>query len=358
MGIFGSKLSLPDPVIAILTRRADSESDDLSVELAKNGYTVTRIDADDVLSDSEIGIEISDFQASFDASQPDSFLSLKSSGLQSVNPIVYLRHFEISAIPRSGNSVGELPEDKFIAAQWEAAMHGILDSASAVIGRGTIRRGVDRIRQLQIARHSGWAIPPTVVSNSPTTLRHFVKTASAERFIIKALGPHFLEPLPGKLLALFPREFARRNDFLNLLPSEESTLENSPVLCQQFVPHTDELRVYVAGDAVLAYAIEKDTPDSLWGGSYKVRRYELSPELHLSCLELAGSLDLDVAAIDLLITERGRIVFLEANPSGDWRWIERELGSREITIHHASHLMEVARARQGQQSCSHIRRPG
>ncbi len=54
--------------------------------------------------------------------------------------------------------------------------------------------------------------------------------------------------------------------------------------------------------------------------------HELPQEIHRKCLELVGKLGLSFAAIDMIVTSDDRYVFLEANPNGQWQWIEQATG--------------------------------
>jgi glutathione synthase/RimK-type ligase-like ATP-grasp enzyme len=45
------------------------------------------------------------------------------------------------------------------------------------------------------------------------------------------------------------------------------------------------------------------------------------------CLRLLVSLQLSYGAIDFIVDPEGRHFFLEINPSGQWGWIEKALGT-------------------------------
>jgi glutathione synthase/RimK-type ligase-like ATP-grasp enzyme len=46
------------------------------------------------------------------------------------------------------------------------------------------------------------------------------------------------------------------------------------------------------------------------------------------CVSLIRELGLTYGAIDFLIDDKNRLVFLEVNPVGDWAWLEQQTGLR------------------------------
>jgi glutathione synthase/RimK-type ligase-like ATP-grasp enzyme len=59
----------------------------------------------------------------------------------------------------------------------------------------------------------------------------------------------------------------------------------------------------------------------------RYERYELPPEIRNKCLAQVRKLGLSFAAIDMIVTpDDNRYIFLEANPNGQWQWIERATG--------------------------------
>lgn len=66
-----------------------------------------------------------------------------------------------------------------------------------------------------------------------------------------------------------------------------------------------------------------------WRADYAHLRYtpEVLPEAVAGKVQaLLRALRLRFAALDLIVTPDGEYVFLEANPNGQWAWIEHETG--------------------------------
>ena len=93
-----------------------------------------------------------------------------------------------------------------------------------------------------------------------------------------------------------------------------------------------ELMVERGFEHVFAAEISYTHPERAavdWRTSYHDLQYgiyELPHEIRYKCLELVRILGLTFAAIDMIVTHDDRYVFLEANPNGQWQWIERATG--------------------------------
>jgi hypothetical protein len=108
-----------------------------------------------------------------------------------------------------------------------------------------------------------------------------------------------------------------------------SSVGYAPLIFQAYVPKEVELRVTVVGERVLTAAIHSQ-------GNHRTRhdwrhedlrhtryaRHSLPTGIEALCLRLVERMGLSFGTIDLVLTPDGRYVFLEINPSGQWRWVE------------------------------------
>src|SRR5262249_22157739 len=110
------------------------------------------------------------------------------------------------------------------------------------------------------------------------------------------------------------------------------TPEPAPVIVQQYVPSDHELRVFVVGEQLIAYRVDKLDPAQLGVDpeGVDVRRGGMAPGLGDTLLALARFWRIDVVAFDLLVTD-GVPVFLEANINCDWRWFEHRSGEPAVS---------------------------
>jgi hypothetical protein len=288
--------SAPVPCILVLTRAADSEINELSLTLAARDVRLARIDSDrslDVL---------------LTALDGDRRFELTGEPLEP--RLVWLRHFDLEAIPRTGTAA----EDSYARTQW----HGFL---SWVIARGDwrlVNRPVwelDRLTQLAGAREAGLTVPRSVVTTEPCRALD-VLTGSRGGYMIKPIGDHWLEPEPGSLVGIFPQHVTQAQ-------LGASGPEFAPILVQEFVESRYELRVFVVGDETASFRIEKRSAEDVWTdpASVGIRQCNPPEKLLTTLRRLAAGWALGVAAFDVLVTDDD-YVFLEVNVNGDWQWFE------------------------------------
>jgi hypothetical protein len=101
-----------------------------------------------------------------------------------------------------------------------------------------------------------------------------------------------------------------------------------PVAVQEYIAHARELRVYYLNGGVCAFDVSKPDPASIWvdPASVTVTRVDCPQVAETAVRTLSAAWQLRYAAFDLLVSHSGELVFLEANPDGDWLWFERKAG--------------------------------
>lgn len=214
---------------------------------------------------------------------------------------------------------------RFAEQEWAAAVHGVLRSIDAlwVSHPESIKLASHKIMQLQLAQRLGLQTPATLVSADPSQVREFCER-NDYRVVAKLVsgGPPRVEP-PTLQYMVFTAPVTPDD------VADDVAVAAAPAIYQRYVEKDYELRVTVVGDSVFACAIDSQaTP----GTSIDWRRYDLDrtphravslpSELREACLELTRQLGLAFSAIDLVMTPDGDPVFLEANPNGQWGWIE------------------------------------
>jgi glutathione synthase/RimK-type ligase-like ATP-grasp enzyme len=118
------------------------------------------------------------------------------------------------------------------------------------------------------------------------------------------------------------------------LAAQAAAIRRAPVIAQPYLDKAYELRVTIAGSAVIACRIDSQaSPRS----EVDWRRYDFARVRH-ECVELDDTVvtalrrfmraaELDFAAVDLVVRPDGSTVFLEANPSGQFLWLEALTGA-------------------------------
>src|SRR6185503_2389219 len=108
--------------------------------------------------------------------------------------------------------------------------------------------------------------------------------------IVKAVGPHYCEPEPGRALTLIPRRMSRAA-FASL------PVQSAPLLAQEPIEHERELRVHVVGERCIAYALRKPALDAaaLAPETIAVEPAELPDDVAARVLALVAELGVQIA---------------------------------------------------------------
>jgi hypothetical protein len=208
-----------------------------------------------------------------------------------------------------------------LADVWELLEVPFVPATPAVLRVASLK-----LRQLALAVRLGFAIPDTLVSNDPDAI--LAVWAAGDRVITK-------RAVPGqRVIAPDGRETSRGT--LAVRPADLVDIEAvrlAPIMVQPMVDKAVEVRATVVGDEVFAAAIHSQQTHHT---RIDFRRYDnehtpitpypLAPDLHDRCVQLTRVLGLRYSAMDLIVTPTGQVVFLEANPVGQFRWIERTAG--------------------------------
>ena len=151
--------------------------------------------------------------------------------------------------------------------------------------------------QLSLLSEQGVTVPATLITNDPEAVRQFA--AQHPRVIYKPVqgGAHTHRLSPK-----------------HLTDEHLANLRFAPLTLQEEVPGTS-VRVFVAGERVLACELQTESLDYREDPQAKIVLHMLPPETAAMCLTAARTLDLVWTGIDLQRTADGRYVLLEANPS-------------------------------------------
>lgn len=170
--------------------------------------------------------------------------------------------------------------------------------------------------QLAVAERVGLAVPRTLVTNAPERARAFLE-AQRGPAVHKPLHIQAADWRPTRLVG--PGDLARLDD-----------VRLAPVMFQEYVPGID-VRVTAVGEALFAVEIDARRTSSPEDFRPVLREApmsacELPPPVAARLRELLRRLGLAYAAVDLRRRDDGAWVFLEANPSGQWLFVEERTG--------------------------------
>jgi glutathione synthase/RimK-type ligase-like ATP-grasp enzyme len=196
-----------------------------------------------------------------------------------------------------------------------------------------VRSASNKPLQLQSAKSAGLRVPATAVTNDLEAARSVVGTVGG---IVKNLASPWV--CAGSDISLaYTREF----DGATCTPEQVGF---APLIYQERLRRHRDIRVVVVGKRLFTAAIaSRDTPDirSVPLADADYRPYELDAATAASVSHLCSALGLAYASIDLVEDTDGRIIFLEANTTGAFLWLERLCGFPIVeTI--ADHLVGLA----------------
>ena len=116
--------------------------------------------------------------------------------------------------------------------------------------------------------------------------------------------------------------------------SDAPAIKVAPAIFQREISKRSDIRVIVVDDQIFSTRIESqahaDTRVDWRRGARTDLVHEtitLPDDVSLACTEITRSLGLRFAAIDLVEDKSGNFWFLEANPNGQWAWIEQRTGA-------------------------------
>lgn len=115
---------------------------------------------------------------------------------------------------------------------------------------------------------------------------------------------------------------------------KENEDEPVPIIIQEYIPHTYEIRVYMIGNQIIAYQVcGRNTAEELWTAAEKIHiePFELPTYVMKSLYIFKSKMKFDIGAIDLLIDNNSKYVFLEVNLSADWHYYEKKAKNNQVS---------------------------
>lgn len=175
--------------------------------------------------------------------------------------------------------------------------------------------------QLVTARRCGLSVPATVITNDPDVVHEFT---TGRQTVIKVLGANVVY-----------EDGARKFAATHVLTSDDLSdlrgLELTSHLVQEWVDKDHEARVVVVGDRMFAVAIDAGSDATFvdWRVDYEVLSYRVIAvpiTVADGISAYMASFGISYAAFDFVITPAQEWFFLEANPGGQFGWLQAATG--------------------------------
>ncbi len=202
-----------------------------------------------------------------------------------------------------------------------------------------ILQAEDKARQLRLAHQIGFLVPETRITNDLAAIRQLQRDF-----------PLIAKPMKQ---ALIEEENAQSSIFTSpvesLTENDSEDVSICPIIFQQHIPKTLDIRVTVVGNKVFSVAIDSQSTEETkvdWRrGSNPNLHHEiitLPKQIANYCIEIVRLQGLRFGAIDLAKSQDGLYWFLECNPNGQWAWSENRTGL-PIAAAIADELIKIAR---------------
>jgi hypothetical protein len=198
-----------------------------------------------------------------------------------------------------------------VLAECQAGLSTILDDLPCLVANRTVEGAFtnhSKPYQALLIRKSGLLTPPTLITSDPVAAQTFIeawsgdvifKSLSGVRSIVRRIGASDLERL--------------------------HLISSSITQFQAFIPG-DNIRVHVVGGRILATRIRTEAVDYRYarqqGSTAHLEAVTLPAQVASSCRQLARSLGLILAGIDLKETPTGDWYCFEVNPSPAFSFYE------------------------------------
>lgn len=213
------------------------------------------------------------------------------------------------------------PEKRFAAAQARAGLGGIITALDCrwVSHPAAMSRAEYKPLQLATARACGLTVPPTLITNNPAAVRTFVGDVGGQAVCKPVATPVFIED--DQLKTVYTRRITEE-DLADL-----RGVDTTAHLFQAWIDKAYEVRLTVVGERTFAAEIHAGSgaAHADWRSDYASLTYKATTAPHdvtQGVRRYMRRLNLRFAAMDFIASPDGAWTFLEANPCGQWDWIE------------------------------------
>ncbi|MGC1951645.1 MAG: hypothetical protein WA970_03490 [Gammaproteobacteria bacterium] len=224
------------------------------------------------------------------------------------------------------DSVMGLYDYSFVQREWNTIFDYLAartDNAFAINDRQKAKLAENKAYQLEVAGDFSFNVPKTIITNGFEHAVRFFELAGVSRCVYKSFSPYMPPNATMAYTTELDMEEISRKEF-------QETVDATPGIFQELIESDHELRVMVVGEMIFTARI--DPPDGQrvdWRSSIFDNKYShasLPKALEEELLRYHAKLGLVFAAYDFIVTKSQDIFFLEANPSGQWMWLEQQLG--------------------------------
>lgn len=306
-------------MILLITNKDDITVDFIIQRLKACGYTYYRLNTEDIPN--PIGIYFSANECIYQLydKRKDQVIDL------SMVSSVYFRRPKISSLEYISDITYQ--ERLYLRSELSFCLEGIykiLKDSFWINDVFRIREAENKIYQLQLAQEIGFNIPDSIISNNSNSVERLFARHSGE-CIIKPIKSGNMQPTDGSKI-IFTSQIA--SDAV----LDKTRITAFPVYMQNEVEKAYDIRCIVVGNQIFAAKIDSQCDNSSkvdWRcatGYLPHEKITLPLSIQDKAIAITQKLGLVYSAIDFVLDKKGKYVFLECNPNGQWAWIEKRLG--------------------------------
>lgn len=306
-------------MILIVTNQRDVTSDLVVLQLQCRGLPYVRFNSEDFLTRGGLSWEIDGSLTTGELHHRG-----KSLDLHAVSAVWFRRPLAPQPSPQFPSGLAR----RFAVQEGEATVRNLwalLDCLWVSRPEAILRAG-QKLAQLRAAAELGFETPPTLLTTDPDRARVFCRAHGD--VVAKPLGGGAAGRHDGTRIVIYANRLQPHH--LERL----DTVAGIPTLFQRLIRKGHDLRVTVVGRRVFATEIwTRGSGDE----SVDWRREPVENLHHVShtlpaavesrILDLVRRSGLQFSALDFVVDQDGRYVFLELNPNGQWAWIEQLVGT-------------------------------
>jgi hypothetical protein len=209
---------------------------------------------------------------------------------------------------------------QLISNEWRYALVGMLTTSfrGVWVNEPTgVHVTENKLVQLSAASRAGLPIPRTLVSQDPETVRAFCAQQQGN-VIVKAVRGLTHQPL--------------RTSFLDIAAMDDDSIRLCPAIYQEFVPGQRHVRICCFGDRVIAAALDSQELDWRWNlNNVAFQPLELADAVQRQLRAVLDELGIRMAIMDAKFRRDDELVWLEANPQGQFLFLEGITGLDLLT---------------------------
>jgi len=220
--------------------------------------------------------------------------------------------------PRIDAVVTDPKVRRYCVREYEFFVNGLLNALDVPIVNhpAAESRAEYKPYQLAMAQELGIAVPRTLMSNDPASVRAFWQEMEG-RCVYKSFTAPYWTFSETRLLEVADLDHLAQ-------------LRHAPIIVQEKIEKGRDVRVNIFGEAFFAASVDTHVPEAgldwrldqtaLW------REHDLPGDVGAALVGLLRRLGLQMGCIDLRQQPDGSYVFLEVNPSGQFLFIEIDTG--------------------------------